>query len=106
MGKGRLLLVLPSSLPDFCRGSSLLWWWLSLWLWWWWLQVIFIAIFCSALVFGTAFFIWRRKAKEQMRNEVKAILADYMQLDDVGNEEGDNARMLEMGSSSSVAGRI
>ena len=76
----------------------------------WWstfvLQVIFIAIFCSALVFGTAFFIWRRKAKEQMRNEVKAILADYMQLDDVGNEEGDNARMLEMGSDSSVGGRI
>ena len=70
------------------------------------LQVIFIAIFCSGLVFGTAFFIWRRKAKEQMRNEVKAILADYMQLDDVGNEEGDNARMLEMGSDSSVGGRI
>jgi hypothetical protein len=41
-----------------------------------------------------------------MRNEVKAILADYMQLDDVGNEEGDNARMLEMGSDSSVGGRI
>jgi hypothetical protein len=72
--------------------------------------VIFIAIFCSGLVFGGAFFIWRRKAKEQMRNEVKAILADYMQLDEIssGDMEMPDTRMLEGGgsSSTSVAGRI
>lgn len=61
-------------------------------------------------MFGGAFFIWRRKAKEQMRNEVKAILADYMQLDEIssGDMEMPDTRMLEGGgsSSTSVAGRI
>ena len=38
-----------------------------------------------------------------MRNEVKAILAEYMPLDDApgGDLEGDGSRMLELGASSS-----
>merc|ERR1719424_2134409 len=68
----------------------------------WW-GVMLLALFCSGLVFGTAFVYWRNKHKQQMRDEVKAILAEYMPLDDVpsGDQEDDNTRMLEGGGGSS-----
>lgn len=76
----------------------------------WW-GVMLLALFCSGLVFGTAFVYWRNKHKQQMRDEVKAILAEYMPLDDVpsGDQEDDNTRMLEGGGGSSsmeMGGRI
>jgi len=80
----------------------------------WW-GVMLLALFCSGLVFGAAFVYWRNKHKQQMRDEVKAILAEYMPLDDVpsGDQEDDNTRMLEGGgggssssSSMEMGGRI
>ena len=57
----------------------------------WW-GVMLLAFFCSGIVFGGAFFYWRRKHKEQMRNDVKAILAEYMVRSKLKNEIGDLSR--------------
>ena len=61
----------------------------------WW-GVMLLALFCSGLVFGTAFVYWRNKHKQQMRDEVKAILAEYMPLDDVpsGDQEDVSTRFF------------
>ena len=58
--------------------------------------VMLLALFCSGLVFGTAFVYWRNKHKQQMRDEVKAILAEYMPLDDVpsGDQEDVSTRFF------------
>jgi hypothetical protein len=71
--------------------------------------VVLIVILVCTVFFGAFFVFWRQRMQRQMRDEVKAILAEYMPLDDVAGGEGADARMLDggMGSSSmDIEGRI
>lgn len=70
-----------------------------------------IVLLVCTVFFGAFFVFWRQRMQSQMRDEVKAILAEYMPLDDVAGmeDDGDKARMLDggMGSSSmDIEGRI
>jgi len=66
--------------------------------------VVLIVLLVCTVLFGAFFVFWRQRMQRQMRDEVKAILAEYMPLDDVAGGEGDEARMLDggMGSSTSM----
>ena len=73
--------------------------------------VVLIVLLVCTVFFGAFFVFWRQRMQSQMRDEVKAILAEYMPLDDVAGmeDDGDKARMLDggMGSSSTdIEGRI
>ena len=70
--------------------------------------MLIVLLVCS-LLFGAFFVFWRQRMQRQMRDEVKAILAEYMPLDDAGADEGDQTKMLDGGLSSSsmdIEGRI
>ena len=71
--------------------------------------VVLIVLLVCSLLFGAFFVFWRQRMQRQMRDEVKAILAEYMPLDDAGADEGDQTKMLDGGLSSSsmdIEGRI